>query len=73
MNKFLFKSFDTDLSKNVINKLDMLLTEQRHQRVDLAFIKRELLRMEVNDGVQKQVDQFYEQDPPVTEDDKEPD
>ncbi len=64
MNKFLFKSpLDSDLSKNVINKLDMLLDEQRHQRADLAIILRICNQLVNNKDLQKQVDQYFEEDP----------
>ncbi len=63
MNKFLFKSADpSDLSKNIINKLDMLLTEQRKQRSDLSILTRMLNGLINTVNLQKQVDEFFEDD-----------
>ncbi len=60
MNKFLFKSSqDSDFQK-LINKLDMILTEQRHQRNDLAIIMRSQTNLINSTNLQKQVDEFFE-------------
>ncbi len=50
---------------------DMLLTEQRHQRADLSTIKRQLHTIINSLNLQKQVDEYFEDNPP--EEDKEPD
>ncbi len=44
------------------HKLDIILNEQRHQRADLATIKRQLHLLVVNSGVQKQVDDYFQED-----------
>ncbi len=63
MNKFLFKSnLTSDLSKNIINKLDMLLAEQRHQRLDLSTLLRQMNLMYNALALQKQVDDYFEED-----------
>lgn len=62
MTKFLFKSRTQDLSKNIINKLDMLLAEQRHQRQDLYLILRDLKRLLNDTNLQKQVDEYFDDD-----------
>ncbi len=63
MKNFIFKS-EADFHKIVFNKLDMLLAEQRHQRVDLAHIIRQLHSF-INDAkLQKQVDTYFEDDDP---------
>ncbi len=70
MKNFIFKSSDFGLIKNVSNKLDMVLAEQRHQRVDLADIKR-LLQSFINDrNLQKTVDKYFDdtEDIPEVED-----
>ncbi len=69
MNKFLFKSTDADFQKLLqqIHKNILYITYQEDKI--LKIVKS----LQVDDNVQKQVDDFYEQDPPVTEDDKEPD
>ncbi len=61
MKNFIFKS-EADFHKIVFNKLEVLLTEQRHQRSDLAIILR-LLNSQLNSAnLQKQVDEFFEED-----------
>ncbi len=60
MNKFLFKSSqDSDFQK-LINKLDMILTEQRHQRSDLSIITAMIDKLINSTNLQKQVDEFFE-------------
>ncbi len=59
MNKFLFKSNDSDLQKIIFNKLDMLLAEQRHQRSDLAMLLRRVNELINHANLQKQVDDYY--------------
>ncbi len=61
MKNFIFKS-PKDFHKIVFNQLDTVLTEQRHQRMDLADIKRLIIRAENNQKLQKQVDDFYPED-----------
>ncbi len=61
MKNFIFKSQE-DFHKIVFNKLVMLLDEQRHQRADLSDINR-LLKFLINDkNLQKQVDDYFEED-----------
>ncbi len=62
MKNFIFKSAQADLHKMFVNKLDMVLAEQRHARADLAYIIRALNRLAVDDSLQKQVDQYFEED-----------
>ncbi len=78
MNKFLFKSnLTSDLSKNIINKLDMLLTEQRHQRSDLSVLIRKQQVIYNALALQKQVDEYFDEEDkeniPEVNEDKEPD
>jgi len=61
MTKFLFKSRTQDLSKNIINKLDMLLAEQRHQRHDLSVLQITLNKIINGMNLQKQVDEYFEE------------
>ncbi len=73
MKNFIFKS-EADFHKIVFNKLDMLLAEQRHQRSDLAIILIQLTTIGNALALQKQVDQFFDDDEKnIPEDDKEPD
>ncbi len=77
MTKFLFKSnSESDLSKNIINKLEMLLSEQRHQRSDLSILLNLTNKLINSTNLQKQVDEFFEDSEnniPEVEHDKEPD
>ncbi len=61
MKNFIFKS-EADFHKIVFNKLEVLLAEQRHQRSDLAIILR-LLNSQINSSnLQKQVDEYFDED-----------
>ncbi len=62
MKNFIFKS-STDLQKIVINKLDMILAENRHQRSDLALIIRLLHKLTTDSNLQTQVDKYFDEDP----------
>ncbi len=78
MTKFLFKSnLASDLSKNIINKLDMLLAEQRHQRSDLSVLIRKQQVIYNALALQKQVDEYFDEEDkeniPEVNEDKEPD
>ncbi len=42
------------------NRISLLLTEQRHQRADLATIKRQLHQLINDSSLQKQVDTYFE-------------
>ncbi len=63
MKNFIFKSSqDSDLHKMLFNKLDMLLAEQRHQRVDLGLIIRDIRKILIDKDLQQQVDKYFEED-----------
>ncbi len=74
MKNFIFKS-EADFHKIVFNKLDMVLTEQRHQRSDLALLIRETSKIINSLNLQKQVDEYFDdkQDDIPEDSDKEPD
>ncbi len=73
MKNFIFKS-EADFHKIVFNKLDMIQSEQRHARCDLAYIIRAMNRLINDDKLQKQVDQYFDDDNEhIPEEDKEPD
>ncbi len=74
MKNFIFKS-EADFHKIVFNKLEMVLTEQRHQRSDLAILLRETSKIINSLNLQKQVDDYFEDDKKniPEESDKEPD
>ncbi len=59
--------FDFSKSSDLQNKfqltLDTFMSEQRHQRADLAYIIQQLTSIKASLGVQKQVTEFYEDTP----------
>ncbi len=61
MKNFIFKSAYADLHK-MFTKLDTIQTEQRHARSDLAYIIRHINRIAADQNLQKQVDQYFEDD-----------
>ncbi len=61
MKNFIFKS-DADFHKILFNKLDMILTENRYQRMDLADLKRVLHMMSTDSSLQKQVDDYMDEE-----------
>ncbi len=61
MKNFIFKS-EADFHKIVFNKLDMVLAEQRHQRSDLGLLIREMTKVINSMNLQKQVDEYFEDD-----------
>ncbi len=61
MKNFIFKS-EADFHKIVFNKLDVILTEQRHQRQDLTTIIRLITGIKIEKDLQKQVDEYFEED-----------
>ncbi len=50
------------LLKNVFNKLDIILAEQRHNRSDIVLVLSLLNKLVVNQNLQKQVDEYFEDD-----------
>ncbi len=62
MNKFFLKSTDADFQKliqqiNTIHKNVLYLTYQ------VDFIRKRVMALETDKGLQRQVDDFYNQDP----------
>ncbi len=62
MKNFIFKS-EADFHKILFNQLKIILNEQKHQRMDLADIKRVLHMIRTDSATQKQVEDFYETSP----------
>ncbi len=58
------KSSDPDFLnyKHIELQLDLLLKEQRNQRLDLANLNALVKRLLVDKGLQRQVDQYFEDD-----------
>ncbi len=70
MKNFIFKS-EADFHKIVFNKLDMLLAEQRKQRMDLTTCIRLITGIKMEKELQKQVDDYFDDEeklPPPDED-----
>ncbi len=61
MKNFIFKS-TSDFHKILFNKLDMILAENRHQRNDLAIILSMLNKLLNSANLQKQVDEYFDED-----------
>ncbi len=61
MKNFIFKS-DADFHKILFNKLDMMLTEQRHQRVDLSRLLSKINVIGNTIALQTQVDEYFDKD-----------
>ncbi len=71
MKNFIFKS-DSDFHKILFNKLDMILTENRHQRNDLAILLSGMSKLINSSNLQKQVDEYFDEaDPPSADPPKE--
>ncbi len=61
MKNFIFKS-DADFHKILFNKLDMMLTEQRHQRIDLSKLLSKINVIGNTIALQTQVDDYFDKD-----------
>ncbi len=61
MKNFIFKS-DADFHKILFNKLDMMLTEQRHQRIDLSRLLSKINVIGNTIALQTQVDDYFDKD-----------
>ncbi len=60
MKNFIFKSSDFGLIKNVSNKLDLLLAEQRNQRHDLKQLQISINKLSHDKDLQTTVDKYFE-------------
>ncbi len=60
MNNLFSKSPET--YEKFLHYTEMILTEQRHQRADMATIKRQLHMLINMLKLQKQVDEYFEDD-----------
>ncbi len=59
MKNFIFKS-EADFHKIIFNKLEVILTEQRHQRSDLSILHGMMNKLINSTNLQKQVDEFFD-------------
>ncbi len=60
MNNLFSKSPET--YEKLIHLTQMILTEQRHQRADMATMKRQLHMVINHMNLQKQVDEYFDED-----------
>ncbi len=72
MKNFIFKS-DADFHKILFNKLDMILAELRHQRIDHVGFRTQLNILVNAQNLQKQVDDYFEENKPEDEPEHIPD
>ncbi len=61
-NRLLEKSSKTHLEILIENKLEMLLTEQRHQRCDLNTLSKKIDRLLIDKHLQMQVNEYFTED-----------
>ncbi len=59
MKNFIFKS-QQDFHKIVFNKLEIIQSELRHQRLDHVQFKLELSKLFMELNLQKQADDYYQ-------------
>ncbi len=60
MKNFIFKS-EADFHKIVFNKLDIIQSELRHARVDHVKVLMLLEKMQTDQALQKQVDEYFDE------------
>ncbi len=65
MTNFIFKSQGT--FKTICNKLEIIQSELRHQRADNVQILFLLNKLVVDERLQKQVDDYFDETSPQTE------
>ncbi len=61
MKNFIFKSDKSDLQKMLFNKLEIIQSELRHQRVDHVEFIRLINKLFVELNLQKQADTYYDE------------
>ncbi len=64
MKNFIFKS-QQDFHKIVFNKLEIIQSELRHQRLDHVLFKNELAKLFVELNLTKQADDYYQSKLPL--------
>ncbi len=61
MKNFIFKS-DADFHKIVFNKLELILSVLREQRIQLDRVEWNIKRESTDKKLQKQVDEYFDDD-----------
>ncbi len=64
MKNFIFKS-QQDFHKIIFNKLEIIQSELRHQRLDHVLFKTELPKLFVELNLTKQADDYYQEKLPL--------
>ncbi len=72
MNKFLFKSNDSDLQK-MFSTLDTIQKNILYITYRLDLVLKKVNTLGVDTAIQKQVSDYYDEDIPEPPEDKEPD
>ncbi len=65
MKNFIFKS-EADFHKIVFKKLEIIQSEQRHNRSDMVLVLGMLSKLIHSDNLQKQVDEYFDENSPVS-------
>ncbi len=61
MKNFIFKSPNSDLHKMLFNKLEIIQSELRHQRLDHVLFKTLVDKLFIELNLQKQADSYYQE------------
>ncbi len=72
MKNFIFKSTGADLQKMfqlLETKLDVISANILYSTHQLDFIRQKIISLDTDKGLQKQVDDFYEETSPQTDED----
>ncbi len=78
MKNFIFKSTGADLQKmfqSIETRLDIIAGNILYSTNQLDFIRKKIIQLDTDKGLQKQVDQYFEKDgeprtPPQTDSDE---
>ncbi len=78
MKNFIFKSTGADLQKmfqSIETRLDIIAGNILYSTNQLDFIRKKIIQLDTDKGLQKQVDQYFEEDgeprtPPQTDSDE---
>ncbi len=61
MKNFIFKSSDFGLIKNVSNKLELILSELRHQRNDHVTLQHDIEKIRLDLNLRRSADEYYDE------------
>ncbi len=66
MNKFFLKSTDADFQK-LIQQINTIHKNVLYVTYQVDFIRKKVMELEVNNNLERQVDDFYDKNPIVPE------